>query len=60
MEMTEKHYNRDESNVINGYVEISAKEYPEFSLKWIKEAERVLRPGGSIYCFGIFTIKAYS
>ena len=49
MEMTEKHYNRDESNVINGYVEISAKEYPEFSLKWIKEAERVLRPGGSIY-----------
>jgi len=45
----DKHYNRDESNVINGYVEVSTKEYPEFSLKWIKEAERVLRPGGSIY-----------
>jgi len=45
----DKHYNRDESNVLNGYVEVSAKEYPEFSLKWIKEAERVLRPGGSIY-----------
>ena len=45
----DKHYNRNESNVLNGYVEVSAKEYPEFSLKWIKEAERVLRPGGSIY-----------
>jgi len=45
----DKHYNRNEDTVINGYVEISSKEYPEFSLKWIKEAERVLRPGGSIY-----------
>ena len=45
----DRHYNRDESNVLNGYVEVPTKEYPEFSLKWIKEAERVLRPGGSIY-----------
>ena len=45
----DKHYNRDESNVLSGYVEVPAKEYPEFSLKWIKEAERVLRPCGSIY-----------
>jgi site-specific DNA-methyltransferase (adenine-specific) len=45
----DKHYNRDESNVLDGYVEVSAKEYPVFSLNWIKEAERVLRPGGSIY-----------
>jgi site-specific DNA-methyltransferase (adenine-specific) len=45
----DKHYNRDESNVLDGYVEIPAAEYPEFSNKWIKEAERVLRPGGSIY-----------
>ena len=45
----DKHYNRDESNVLGGYVEISEKDYPEFSLKWIKEAERVLKPGGSIY-----------
>ena len=45
----DKHYNRDESNVLDGYVEVPANEYPEFSLKWIKEAERVLRPGGSIY-----------
>jgi site-specific DNA-methyltransferase (adenine-specific) len=45
----DKHYNRDESNVLDGYVEVHANEYPEFSLKWIKEAERVLRPGGSMY-----------
>ena len=45
----DKRYNRDESNVIDGYVEVPAKDYPAFSLKWIKEAERVLRPGGSIY-----------
>ncbi|MCL2131850.1 MAG: site-specific DNA-methyltransferase [Lentimicrobiaceae bacterium] len=45
----DKHYNRDESNVLGGYVEVSQKDYPEFSLKWIKEAERVLKPGGSIY-----------
>jgi site-specific DNA-methyltransferase (adenine-specific) len=45
----DKHYNRDESNVLDGYVEVPEKEYPEFSEKWIKEAARVLRPGGSIY-----------
>jgi len=45
----DKHYNRDESNVIDGYVEVPEKDYPEFSEKWIKEAARVLRPGGSIY-----------
>ncbi|MDR1552365.1 MAG: site-specific DNA-methyltransferase, partial [Prevotellaceae bacterium] len=45
----DKHYNRDESNVLDGYVEVPEKEYPEFSEKWIREAARVLRPGGSIY-----------
>jgi site-specific DNA-methyltransferase (adenine-specific) len=45
----DRHYNRDESNVIDGYVEVPEKEYPAFSEKWIKEAARVLRPGGSIY-----------
>ncbi|MDR1983770.1 MAG: site-specific DNA-methyltransferase [Prevotellaceae bacterium] len=45
----DKHYNRNENNVIDGYVEISEKDYPDFSKKWIKEAERVLKPGGSIY-----------
>ena len=43
------HYNRKEKNVIDGYVEIPTEQYAEFSHKWITEAERVLRPGGSIY-----------
>ena len=45
----DKHYNRDESNVLDGYVDVPEKEYPEFSERWINEAARVLRPGGSIY-----------
>ncbi len=50
-----KHYNRDESNVIEGYVEIPKEEYPHFTQKWIKEAERVLKPGGSIYIVSGYT-----
>lgn len=44
-----KHYNRNESTVLDGYVEIPEGEYPEFSRKWIQQAERVLKPGGSAY-----------
>ena len=44
-----KHYNRDENNVLDGYVDVPENEYAEFSRQWINEAERVLRPGGSIY-----------
>lgn len=44
-----KHYNRNEANVLSGYIEVPESEYKEFSERWIKEAERVLRPGGSIY-----------
>lgn len=43
------HYNRDESNVVEGYIDVPHSEYAEFSNQWIKECERVLRPGGSIY-----------
>ena len=50
-----KHYNRNESYVLNGYVEISEKEYPEFSNKWIEQAARVLKPGGSIYIVSGYT-----
>jgi len=50
-----KHYNRDESNVIEGYVEIPKEKYPPFTQKWIKEAERVLKPGGSIYIVSGYT-----
>jgi len=45
----DKHYHRKESNVIEGYVDIPKSEYYQFSVAWIKEAERVLRPGGSLY-----------
>ena len=44
-----KHYHRKESTVISGYVEVKKSEYYDFSLQWIKQAERVLKPGGSIY-----------
>jgi len=50
-----KHYNRDESNVIDGYIEIPKEEYADFSLQWIQEAERVLRPGGSMYIISGYT-----
>jgi site-specific DNA-methyltransferase (adenine-specific) len=49
------HYNRNEDFVIEGYVEIPQKEYAVFSEKWIREAERVLRPGGSIYIVSGYT-----
>jgi len=44
-----KHYNRDEGFVLDGYIEIPQNEYSQFSTEWIKEAERILKPGGSIY-----------
>lgn len=50
-----KHYNRDEKFVIDGYVEVPEAEYRAFSLKWIREAERVLKPGGSIYIISGYT-----
>ncbi len=50
-----KHYNRNENNVIDGYVEVPNKEYKNFSIEWIKEAERVLKPGASIYIVSGYT-----
>jgi site-specific DNA-methyltransferase (adenine-specific) len=50
-----RHYNRDESFVTNGYIEIPAEEYARFSTNWIREAERILRPGGSIYIVSGYT-----
>lgn len=34
------------------------KDYVEWSIKWIKEVARVLRIGGSFYCFGYFRTLA--
>ena len=50
-----KHYNRNEDFVIDGYVEVPQDQYLEFSLAWIGEAERVLKPGGSIYIVSGYT-----
>ncbi len=50
-----KHYNRKEEFVLDGYVEVPAKEYPQFTVEWIKQAERILRPGGSIYIVSGYT-----
>jgi len=49
------HYNRDETFVVEGYVEIPQEEYAAFSTDWIREAERVLRPGGSLYIVSGYT-----
>jgi len=54
-----RHYNRDETFVVGGYVEVPVEEYGEFSLQWIKEAERVLRPGGSLYIVSGYTNLYY-
>lgn len=50
-----KHYNRNEGNVLDGYIEIPSEEYPSFSRQWIREAARVLRPGGSVYIVSGYT-----
>ncbi len=50
-----RHYNRHEGFVLDGYVEIPANQYPQFSREWINEAERVLKPGGSIYIVSGYT-----
>jgi site-specific DNA-methyltransferase (adenine-specific) len=50
-----KHYNRKETFVIDGYVEVPAARYDEFSREWIMQAARVLRPGGSIYIVSGYT-----
>ena len=43
------HYNRDNTKVIPGYVDVPNDEYAEWCRAWIQECERVLRPGGSMY-----------
>ncbi len=50
-----RHYNRNEEFVIKDYVEVPREEYAEFSNRWIRQAERVLRPGGSIYIVSGYT-----
>lgn len=49
------HYHRDETNVVPGYVDVPLEQYANFSLNWIRECERVLRPGGSMYIVSGYT-----
>ena len=50
-----RHYNRKESFVVEGYVDVPQKDYADFSRRWIAEAARVLRPGGAIYVVSGYT-----
>lgn len=43
-----KHYNRNEGNVISGYVE-APDDYYTFSREWLTQAIRVLKQNGSMY-----------
>ncbi len=58
-EKLDKHYNRKESFVVDGYTEIPEEKYGKFSKDWICEAERVLRPGGSLYIVSGYTNLFY-
>jgi site-specific DNA-methyltransferase (adenine-specific) len=49
------HYHRDESLVVEGYIDVPNSQYAQFCQDWICECERVLRPGGSIYIVSGYT-----
>lgn len=49
------HYHRDESKVVPGYIDVPLTQYAKFSAEWIKECERVLKPGGSMYIVSGYT-----
>lgn len=44
-------YNRKDSRVIKGYVEIGQEEYYDFTHEWMSEAFRTLKESGSMYVF---------
>lgn len=50
-----KHYNRNEGFVVDGYVEVPAAEYGDFSRRWIAEAARILKPNGALYIVSGYT-----
>jgi len=50
-----KHYNRNEAFVMDGYIEVPAADYGDFSRRWIAEAARILRPNGAIYIVSGYT-----
>jgi site-specific DNA-methyltransferase (adenine-specific) len=44
-------YNRTQSSVLDGYGEVPRDRYPEFTLAWMEEVRRLLKPSGSMYVF---------
>ena len=44
-------YNRKESRVLEGYAEVQADKYPEFTRNWMTEAYRLLKKSGSAFVF---------
>ena len=50
-----QHYNRKEGFVLDGYIEVPAAEYADFSTGWIEQAARILRPGGTLYVVSGYT-----
>lgn len=52
-------YNRDEDNVVDGYVEIPLEDYEDISNKWIKLASQLLEESGSMYIISGWTNLKY-
>jgi len=48
---TKANYNRISSRVIQGYNEIKAIDYYDFTFDWMEEAFRILKDSGSMYVF---------
>jgi len=48
-------YARKSEFVTKGYIEVAKENYLEFSNNWVREAERILRPGGQIYVVSGYT-----
>ncbi len=44
-------YNRVQSRVLEGYNEIRSEDYYEFTISWMREVFRILKPSGSMYVF---------
>lgn len=51
----DRHYNRDESHIVEGYVEVPGTEYEAFTRAWVTEAARLLRPGGALFVISGYT-----
>ncbi|MEN6341414.1 MAG: site-specific DNA-methyltransferase [Methanospirillum sp.] len=54
-DLLDRHYNRDESHVVDGYVEVPGAEYAAFTGAWVAEAARILRPGGALFVVSGYT-----